>query len=81
MSEICDAALKSNVVFLDGTHFVHSKRIEAVRSALADFQRPVEHLCVSFTMPVDISAPGAIRANPKLEPAGALGDLGWCVVG
>lgn len=73
------AATASGVAFLDGTHFVHSTRIGAVKSALADFKKPVTHLSVSFTFPVGICDPGAIRANPKLEPGGALGDLGWFV--
>lgn len=77
--EISNAATASGVAFLDGTHFVHSTRMAAVKSALADFKQPVTHLSISFTFPIGISDPGAIRANPKLEPGGALCDLGWFV--
>lgn len=76
VKSIAEAAKAANVAFLDGTHFVHSLRTAEVRSA-ASRMGPITQMTVSFTHPVDTSAPGAIRGDVSLEPAGALGDVGW----
>jgi D-xylose 1-dehydrogenase (NADP+, D-xylono-1,5-lactone-forming) len=76
VASIVASCKQNNVAFLDGTHFVHSKRTADVLSAVARAGK-VTHVSASFTHPVDISDLGAIRGDPSLEPAGALGDVGW----
>lgn len=75
-SAIAAAAAAAGVAFLDGTHFVHAVRTRRVLEAAAELGA-VTHVAASFTHPVDVRGEGAIRGDAALEPAGALGDVGW----
>jgi predicted dehydrogenase len=79
VAEMIAACKQNGVQFMDGVMFMHSRRLDLLRSVLSssilgDLRRIVSH----FTF----SAPEAfltdnIRLHSELEPAGCLGDLGW----
>lgn len=79
--EIVDACQANDVAFLDGTHFVHSKRLSLVQKAAHDLDsttsHPIKRVVTSFSHVLKLENPNEIRADPSLEPIGALGDLGW----
>jgi predicted dehydrogenase len=81
VKQIMLACNQSGVAFMDGTHFVHSKRFELVTNAVQELDSvmPPKRVLASFSMPMEesLSVPGAIRADSTLEPSGPLGDLGW----
>lgn len=72
---IIDAATTANVVFLDGTHFVHAERTKYVKKSMAEKIGKVTKIMSSFS--IFTALDGNIRGDPSLEPLGALGDLGW----
>lgn len=68
---------KSGVVFLDGTHFVHSARTKEIqRRVFAGDIGSVRRLDASFTVPIS-NVLDNIRSDSSLEPQTFLGDLGW----
>lgn len=71
------ACQMNNVIFLDGTHFVHAKRTTEVRQRISSGDiGKVLSIHSSFHAPTpDLST--NIRSDPTLEPLGSLGDLGW----
>jgi predicted dehydrogenase len=75
LERITEACRNSDVVFMDGTHFVHHPRTAAIQSAMAEqvgWPWSVDS-AFQFSLP-DRSN---IRYNPQLEPLGAIGDAGW----
>lgn len=77
--EIISSCHRAGVAFLDGTHFVHSKRIHMVRESIQalDPGASARRIVSSFSFPIFPDSSTAIRADPSLEPMGGLGDLGW----
>ena len=78
-----DACAANNVQFMDGIMYMHSDRMPKLRAALND-PNTVGNItriasAFSFFAPTDFLA-GNIRLNSDLEPAGALGDLGWYTI-
>ncbi|KAJ8903866.1 hypothetical protein NDN08_000399 [Rhodosorus marinus] len=75
LKEMIEVCRSKGLVIMDGTHFVHSSRmqriVEAARSGEIGKLRRV-NCCCRWHMPVD-----NIRFKTELEPFGALGDLGW----
>lgn len=79
LEQILTACRENNVLFMDATHFVHAKRSAIVRQKLNDGAiGDIKRVIASFSFPMRLS--GNIRADPSLEPMGALGDLGWYTV-
>jgi predicted dehydrogenase len=80
LREMIEACRAARVQFLDGVMFVHSRRLEALRTVLDDGQTIGEprrlESAFSFRAAPDFFA-GNIRAHSGLEPDGCLGDLGW----
>lgn len=78
-----DACRRNNVQFMDGVMFMHSRRLEALRSALDDgvsvgrIRRIATQF--SFHAPEEFLQ-GNIRVSSELEPHGCLGDLGWYTI-
>ena len=78
--DILAACRTAGVQFMDGTMFVHSRRLDRIREVLDDgrsvgqIKRIVSHF--TFAAPAEFFA-GDIRASSQLEPLGCLGDLGW----
>ena len=78
--EIVEACRRSNVQFMDGVMFMHSRRLDAMRQVLDDGEsvgritRITSHF--TFGAPSEFFA-GNIRTHSQLEPLGCLGDLGW----
>jgi len=78
--EILAACRHNGVQFMDGVMFVHSRRLDRIREALADGQsvgqirRIASHF--SFGAPPEFFQRD-IRTHSGLEPLGCLGDLGW----
>lgn len=73
---IVAAADEKGVVFMDGTHFVHTQRAkEVMRLIGAGRIGRVRGVVASFTVPLELA--GDIRKDASLEPQGAIGDLGW----
>ena len=76
----CEAA---GVQFMDGTMFLHSRRLEAVRGLLdpradagvGEIRRIVSQF--SFRGDGSFLDPEALRSFAATEPLGCLGDLGW----
>ncbi|MCB9892253.1 MAG: Gfo/Idh/MocA family oxidoreductase [Planctomycetes bacterium] len=77
MIEACDA---NGVQFMDGVMYMHTGRLPALRKVLDDGESigDLKRIATlfSFRAPEDFLA-GNIRVHSELEPAGALGDLGW----
>lgn len=76
MIEACEA---HQVQFMDGVMFNHNRRFAKLLEVLQDVGtigelRRVES-CFSFLGGEDFE--NNIRLDPRLEPAGCLGDLGW----
>jgi predicted dehydrogenase len=73
------ACADNNVLFLDGTMFVHHFRTLKLQSLLATPRyQQVHRMNSTFSFRGDDSFFAQnIRANADLDPLGALGDLGW----
>jgi len=70
------AACRGNdVVFMDGTHFVHHPRTASIRSRMTD--QVGDPWSVDSAFQFDLPDRSNIRYNPSLEPMGAIGDAGW----
>jgi predicted dehydrogenase len=80
LRQMLEACHRSNVQFLDGVMFMHSRRLDAMRAALDDPKviGSIRRTASAFTFhaPPEFFT-GNIRAQPALEPHGCLGDLGW----
>lgn len=67
--------------FMDATFFMHSDRLQALRQGMGSIG---ELRRVSASMSAGLISRGLfggnIRADPSLEPHGALGDIGWYAV-
>ena len=82
LEEMIAACEANKVQFMDGVMFMHNARLAEIQKTLEGGEalgrlRRVES-CFSF-----FGGDGFeenIRINPKLEPLGALGDLGWYCV-
>lgn len=78
--EILAACQRNRVQFMDGTMFMHSRRLEAMRRVLDDGQS-IGHLRrITSAFTFGGSEPffaTNIRTASDLEPLGCLGDLGW----
>lgn len=78
--EMLDACKRSNVQFMDGVMFMHSRRLDALRQTLCEpetigqLRRITSQF--SFQAPEEFLK-GNIRMHGELEPYGCLGDLGW----
>jgi predicted dehydrogenase len=80
LREMIEACRKHRVQFMDGVMFMHSRRMPRLREILDDGQSvgKVRRItsAFSFGAPPEFFSSN-IRANPKFEPYGCLGDLGW----
>ena len=75
VNRITEACRKNNVAFMDGTHFVHHPRTQAIRKTMGD--RVGWPWSVASAFQFGLGNRGNIRFNPELEPMGAIGDAGW----
>jgi len=74
--EMIEACKKANVLFMDGVMWSHHKRTAAV------FEDVYKHNVIGKVLRVNSTfnakqKESDIRHDPKLEPLGSLGDLGW----
>ena len=79
LEEMISVCRENNVQFMDGVMFMHSQRLDAIRSVLED-QESVGDIkritaMFSFCAPEDFLK-NNIRMHSGLEPAGCIGDLG-----
>ncbi len=71
------AAAAKGLLFMDATHFVHCARTAIIREKLVKgVIGEVQMLTCNFFAGSGLPADN-IRFDPKLEPMGAVGDLGW----
>lgn len=83
VERIIAACRTAGVQFMDGTMFLHSRRLEGVRAALepttADGVGEIRRIVSQFSFRGDDAflADHALRAFAATEPLGCLGDLGW----
>eukprot|EP00871_Galdieria_phlegrea_P005534 jgi/Galph1/5982/GphlegSOOS_G4596.1 len=76
VKSIVEECERHGVVFLDGTHFVHSPRLEEMeRQIKQGVIGNVQKVAVATT--VLLPDKTDIRYNLALEPTGCLGDIGW----
>lgn len=75
LRRITEACRANGVGFMDGTHFVHHPRTQAIRDAMRDRVGWPWSLDSAFQF--NLADKGNIRYNPDLEPMGAIGDAGW----
>jgi len=75
LQRITQACTQAGVAFLDGTHFTHHPRTQAVREALPLKTGPLQGLRTSFFFPA--LDRNNIRLQPDKEPTGAIGDMAW----
>ncbi|MFT6861837.1 MAG: putative dehydrogenase [Akkermansiaceae bacterium] len=77
------ACAVSGVQFMDGVMYMHSDRMVMLREALDDPANVGEIKRIasafSFCAPPEFFGEN-IRSSSELEPAGALGDLGWYTI-
>jgi predicted dehydrogenase len=63
---------------MDGVMFMHSRRLETVRAAMAETVGKMRRMTLAFTFNQDKTFFASnIRANSALEPHGCVGDLAW----
>ena len=83
LSAMTSACAESGVQFMDGVMYMHSGRMPMLREALDDPANVGEIKRIasafSFCAPPEFFG-GNIRSSSELEPAGALGDLGWYTI-
>ena len=83
LKTMTDACAANNVQFMDGIMYMHSDRMPKWREALDDPKNvgKITRIASAFTFcaPPDFLVEN-IRLNSDLEPAGALGDLGWYTI-
>jgi predicted dehydrogenase len=80
VQDILAVCQQSDVQFMDGVMFMHSRRMESIRKAIADPQciGALKRITSAFSFGAgnDFFAIN-IRTRGSLEPLGCLGDLGW----
>ncbi len=75
LEAIVNACRDNGVGFMDGTHFGHHPRTQAIRDAMdAAVGWPWS---LTSTFQFALPDKGNIRYNQALEPMGAVGDVGW----
>lgn len=80
LEEVLDTCRRKGVQYMDGVMFMHSKRLDALRSYLdgPDGIGPLRRIVSNFSFYGDDEFRRSnIRSNSLYEPHGALGDLGW----
>jgi len=83
LEQIIAACRQAGVQFMDGTMFLHSRRLEAVRACLdptaADGVGDIRRIVSQFSFRGDDAflADESLRSFAAAEPLGCLGDLGW----
>jgi predicted dehydrogenase len=78
LEQMVAACRRHGVQFMDGVMFMHSRRLTAVRGALADAVGRMRRITLAFTFAADKTFFGSnIRGDSALEPHGCVGDLGW----
>jgi len=80
LEEMFAACRKHKVQFMDGVMFMHSRRLGEIRAALDDPKSVgrIKRITSQFSFcGSDDFHKTNIRVDPKLEPLGCLGDLGW----
>lgn len=75
VQRIAAACRENGVALVDGTHFNHHPRTQAVIDRLA--ASPDKPWSVASAFQFNLTDKTNIRFNPELEPMGALGDAGW----
>ena len=78
--EMIAACERNRVQFMDGTMFMHSRRLLRLREVLDDRERigDIRRMALHFSFAGgDEFIRGNIRTHAALEPLGCLGDLGW----
>jgi predicted dehydrogenase len=83
LKEMISVCQENNVQFMDGVMFMHSQRLDAIRSVLEDKTSigDIKRITAmfSFCAPEDFLQSN-IRMHSGLEPAGCIGDLGWYTI-
>lgn len=78
LEEMVAACEANNVQFMDGVMFMHNIRLPKILEVLESGELgTLRRIDSCFSFLGDGEFAGDIRLNPKLEPAGCLGDLGW----
>jgi predicted dehydrogenase len=80
VQKILDACRRNNVQFMDGVMFMHSRRLQQIRTVLDDDRNigQIKRITSQFSCSVpEEFFQDNIRVNSRLEPLGCLGDLGW----
>lgn len=75
VERMTSAAQARGVLFMDATHFVHHPRTAAIRADIPVRIGAPRSLHTRLYFP--LSDRSNIRFDPRQEPTGALGDLGW----
>jgi predicted dehydrogenase len=75
VQRITRACRENAVAFMDGTHFVHHPRTQAIRDATPATVGWPASLDTAFQF--SLNDRGNIRYDTRLEPMGAIGDAGW----
>jgi predicted dehydrogenase len=80
LREMLDLCAAHRVQFMDGVMFMHSARLNRLQEMLDDRAKfgTLRRITSAFTFkaPPEFFQEN-IRAHPKLEPHGCVGDLGW----
>ena len=83
LDEMTQACAANNVQFMDGVMYMHTDRLESMRTTLDDNESigQLRRIAVqfSFCAPEEFKQ-NNIRTDATLEPHGCLGDLGWYTI-
>jgi len=75
--ELIKACVDNGVMFMDGMMWVHHHRTDDLGRLIASGSLgQIRSASAAFCVNMDTSAEN-IRLDPKLEPLGCLGDIGW----
>jgi len=80
LAEMIAACEANKVQFMDGVMFMHSRRLEQMRTVLDDSTSvgELKRITSQFSfLAGDEFLKSNIRVSDELEPLGCLGDLGW----
>ncbi len=75
LKQITGTCKRAGVAFMDATHFSHHPRTRQLKATLAEQIGRPQAVHSSFFFP--LSDRSNIRFDPRQEPTGAVGDMGW----
>ncbi len=78
LQQMINACQVNHVQFMDGVMYMHTKRLQQMKQAIANDVGDIKRINCQFSFRADQKwLETNIRTHSDLEPQGCLGDLGW----